>query len=222
MSEIFIVTDLTQQLQDMREEYDGTPLRKIDLEGCPFTQFSLWLADAQKAKIPDPNACSLATVDENAKPMARAVLLKGLENERFIFYTNYKSRKAKHLQNNPNVTMHFPWFSIERQIIVSGQVAKVDEGQSEEYFNSRPLMSRLGAWASQQSERLDSRETLEKAFLKAREELGEEPARPPHWGGYALRPELIEFWQGGPSRLHDRFIYQLCEDGIWTLNRFYP
>ena len=216
------VTDLTQQLQDMREEYDGVPLRKSDLNECPLAQFSAWLLDAQQAKVADPNACSLSTVDESGAPMARAVLLKGLEAGKFSFYTNYKSRKAKHLEVNPMATMHFPWFSLERQVVVSGSVQKVSVDQSEEYFNSRPLMSRLGAWASQQSEVLDSRETLEKAFLKAREKLGEEPAKPSHWGGFALNPHSIEFWQGGPNRLHDRFIYTLQANKKWLLKRFYP
>lgn len=218
-----MVTDLTQQLQDMREEYDGTPMRKADLNVCPFAQFSNWLLDAQNARVPDPNACSLGTVDEHNKPMARAVLLKGMENEKFTFYTNYRSRKAKHLQNNPFATMHFPWFSMERQVVVAGRVEKIDESQSDEYFKSRPLMSRLGAWASKQSEFLDSRETLEKAFIEAREEKGEQPEKPSHWGGYALTPESIEFWQGGPSRLHDRFIYtQIESSGKWSLKRYYP
>ncbi|MBT3666575.1 MAG: pyridoxamine 5'-phosphate oxidase [Opitutae bacterium] len=207
----------------MREEYDGKPLFKADLDDCPFAQFSSWLIEAQQAKVPDPNACSLGTVDENAKPMARAVLLKGMEDEMFTFYTNYKSRKARHLENNPYATMHFPWFSMERQVIVSGKVTKVAVDQSDEYFQSRPLMSRLGAWASRQSEVLDSRETLEKAFIDARDKLGEQPEKPPHWGGYALEPDSIEFWQGGPSRLHDRFIYRLTNgENLWNVERFYP
>lgn len=220
--ENYNVTDLTQQLQDMREEYDGTPLRKADLSECPFEQFTTWLFDAQEAKVPDPNACSLATVDKDSKPMARAVLLKGLEDNKFTFYTNYKSRKARHLANNPHATLHFPWFSMERQVVVSGRVEKVAVDKSEEYFQSRPLMSKLGAWASQQSESLDSRETLERAFLEARAQQGEEPAKPEYWGGYALEPTLIEFWQGGQSRLHDRFMYELQEDDQWSVNRFYP
>ena len=216
------MTDLTQQLQDMREEYKGTPLRKADMNSCPFSQFSAWLLDAQNEKIPDPNACSLCTVDQDSKPMSRAVLLKGLEEEQFIFYTNYKSRKARHLEQNPHATMHFPWFSIERQVIVAGRVTKLTTDQSEEYFNSRPSMSKLGAWASQQSEPLASREALEESFLKAREKWGENPPKPPHWGGFALEPESIEFWQGGPSRLHDRFIYSMNSDQSWSMNRFYP
>ena len=206
----------------MREEYKGTPLRKADMNSCPFSQFSSWLLDAQNEKIPDPNACSLCTVDQDSKPMSRAVLLKGLEEEQFIFYTNYKSRKARHLEQNPHATMHFPWFSIERQVIVAGRVTKLTTDQSEEYFNSRPSMSKLGAWASQQSEPLASREALEESFLKAREKWGENPPKPPHWGGFALEPESIEFWQGGPSRLHDRFIYSMNSDQSWSMNRFYP
>ncbi len=216
------MNDLSKQLQDMREEYENTPLRKKDLKECPFSQFSEWLQDARDKQIADPNACSLATVDENNKPMARAVLLKGMENEKFTFYTNYNSRKAKHMDITPFATMHFPWFSMERQVVVFGRVQKLDEDQSDKYFQSRPLNSRLGAWASMQSEPLDSRETLEKAFIKALEDRGEQPPKPPHWGGYALEPESIEFWQGGPSRLHDRFIYQRNSSDDWLVNRFFP
>ena len=206
----------------MREEYDGTPLRKADMNACPFSQFSDWLNEAQKAGVPDPNACSLCSVDEDSRPMARAVLLKGMEDEKFIFYTNYQSRKARQLENNPQATMHFPWFSMERQVVVSGKVEKVDSAVSEEYFRSRPLMSKLGAWASRQSEELDSRETLERSFLEAKEKWGEDPPKPGHWGGYSLNPDSIEFWQGGPSRLHDRFIYQRDTPSDWTIQRHFP
>ncbi len=206
----------------MREEYDGTPLRKADLNACPFTQFSAWLNEANQANVPDPNACSLCSVDEENRPMARAVLLKGMEKGKFIFYTNYQSRKAKQLENNPCATMHFPWFSMERQVVVSGKVEKVDSAVSEEYFRSRPLMSKLGAWASRQSEELDSRETLERSFLEAREKWGEDPPKPTHWGGYSLCPDSIEFWQGGPSRLHDRFIYQQDSVTDWSIQRHFP
>jgi len=216
------VTDLTKQLQNMREEYEGTPLRKNELNSCPFVQFSAWLLDAQKEKIPDPNACSLCTVDSDSKPMSRAVLLKGIEEKKFIFYTNYNSRKAKHLMENPYATMHFPWFSIERQVVVAGRVSKVAEDKSEEYFNSRPSMSKLGAWASLQSKPLESREALEESFVKAREKWGEQPPKPPHWGGFALDAESIEFWQGGPARLHDWFIYSKNAGKEWSINRFYP
>ena len=206
----------------MREEYDGTPLRKADMNACPFSQFSDWLTEAHKAGVPDPNACSLCSVDEDSRPMARAVLLKGMDDEKFIFYTNYQSRKARQLLKNPHATMHFPWFSMERQVVVSGKVEKVDSAVSEEYFSSRPLMSKLGAWASRQSEELDSRETLERSFLEAKEKWGEDPPKPGHWGGYSLNPDSIEFWQGGPSRLHDRFIYQRDSPSEWIIQRHFP
>lgn len=216
------VSDFTKQLEEMREEYDGDPLRKSDLNPDPIIQFSEWLNFAKKEGIADPNACVLSTVDKNSAPMARAVLLKGLEGENFIFYTNYKSRKARHMDRNPSVVMHFPWFSIERQVVVSGVVEKIESSQSDEYFHSRPLLSRLGALASEQSMPLDSRESLEKSFLSVREKWGDKPERPNHWGGYSLAPTKIEFWQGGPNRLHDRFIYERISPGLWEINRYYP
>ena len=188
---------------------------------CPFEQFSKWLEDAVKAEIYDPNACSLATVDGEGRPVSRAVLLKALENEQFVFYTNYQSRKSSHLDNNPNTCMHFPWFALQRQVIVTGKVEKIDADRAEEYFLSRPLESKLGAWASRQSERVDSRESLEKTYLEMQEKFGDNPPKPPHWGGFALIPETIEFWQGGPSRLHDRFMYSL-ENNHWTVQRLNP
>ena len=164
------------------------------------------MQEAIDAKIYDPNACSLATVDSDGRPSARAVLLKGLEDGRFVFYSNYNSRKASHLLANPHVSMHFPWFPMQRQVTVLGDVARVKDSLAEEYFHSRPYLSQIGAWASDQSKPLDSRETLEKSFLAAKEKFGENPPKPPHWGGYYLDPRSIEFWQGGPNRLHDRFI----------------
>jgi len=205
----------------MREHYDQPPLRRADLSGCPFEQFSKWLEDAVKAEIYDPNACSLATVDGEGRPVSRAVLLKALEDEQFVFYTNYQSRKSSHLDQNPNTCMHFPWFALQRQVIVTGKVEKIDADRAEEYFLSRPLESKLGAWASRQSERVDSREALEKTYLEMQDKFGDNPPKPPHWGGFALIPETIEFWQGGPSRLHDRFLYSL-QHNHWTVQRLNP
>jgi len=205
----------------MREHYDQPPLRRADLSGCPFEQFSKWLEDAVKAEIYDPNACSLATVDGEGRPVSRAVLLKALEDEQFVFYTNYQSRKSSHLDQNPNTCMHFPWFALQRQVIVTGKVEKIDANRAEEYFLSRPLESKLGAWASRQSERVDSREALEKTYLEMQDKFGDNPPKPPHWGGFALIPETIEFWQGGPSRLHDRFLYSL-QHNHWTVQRLNP
>ena len=215
------MSSITEDLHAMREHYDQPPLRRADLSGCPFEQFSKWLEDAVKAEIYDPNACSLATVDGEGRPVSRAVLLKALEDEQFVFYTNYQSRKSSHLDQNPNTCMHFPWFALQRQVIVTGKVEKIGADRAEEYFLSRPLESKLGAWASRQSERLDSREALEKTYLEMQEKFGDNPPKPPHWGGFALIPETIEFWQGGPSRLHDRFMYSL-ENNHWTVQRLNP
>ena len=215
------MSSITEDLHAMREHYDQPPLRRADLSGCPFEQFSKWLEDAVKAEIYDPNACSLATVDGDGRPVSRAVLLKALEDEQFVFYTNYQSRKSSHLDQNPNTCMHFPWFALQRQVIVTGKVEKIDADRAEEYFLSRPLESKLGAWASRQSERVDSRESLEKTYLEMQEKFGDNPPKPPHWGGFALIPETIEFWQGGPSRLHDRFMYSL-ENNHWTVQRLNP
>ena len=215
------MTSITDDLHAMREHYDQPPLRRADLNASPFIQFSRWLEDAVKAQVYDPNACSLATVDGEGRPVSRAVLLKALEDEQFVFYTNYQSRKSSHLENNPNTCMHFPWFALQRQVIVTGKVEKIETGRAEEYFMSRPLESRPGAWASAQSEEVDSRESLERCYLEMQEKFGDNPPKPPHWGGYALLPESIEFWQGGPSRLHDRFMYRL-EKGEWTIQRLNP
>ncbi len=215
------MSSITEDLHAMREHYDQPPLRRADLSSCPFEQFSKWLEDAVKAEIYDPNACSLATVDGEGRPVSRAVLLKALEDEQFVFYTNYQSRKSSHLDQNPNTCMHFPWFALQRQVIVTGKVEKIDADRAEEYFLSRPLESKLGAWASRQSERVDSRESLEKTYLEMQEKFGDNPPKPPHWGGFALIPETIEFWQGGPSRLHDRFMYSL-ENNHWTVQRLNP
>ena len=215
------MNSITEDLHAMREHYDQPPLRRADLSGCPFEQFSKWLEDAVKAEIYDPNACSLATVDGEGRPVSRAVLLKALEDEQFVFYTNYQSRKSSHLDQNPNTCMHFPWFALQRQVIVTGKVEKIDANRAEEYFLSRPLESKLGAWASRQSERVDSRESLEKTYLEMQDKFGDNPPKPPHWGGFALIPETIEFWQGGPSRLHDRFLYCL-QHNHWTVQRLNP
>jgi len=220
--EDFAMTDWNEQLAAMREEYDSAPLRRGDLAPSPLEQFSNWLQDASDAGIADSNACSLATVDELSRPVSRAVLLKGLEDGLFIFYTNFESRKAEHLLSNPRACMHFPWFSLQRQVLVAGLVERVDDVRAEEYFKSRPYFSRLGAWASRQSAPLDSRETLEQAFLEAREKHGEDPPKPPHWGGFALSPESVEFWQGGSHRLHDRFLYERSDPDGWDLRRLYP
>ena len=216
------MTDWNEQIRAMREEYDSAPLRKSDLRNCPLEQFSLWMDEASGAGLPDSNACSLATTDKDSKPVARAVLLKGLEDGCFVFYTNFNSRKSGQLTASPFASMHFPWFSMQRQVTVTGKVEKIEESKADEYFLSRPHLSKLGAWASKQSETLDSRKTLERAFLDARVKFGDDPPRPPHWGGFALKPDTIEFWQGGPHRLHDRFLFERGEGESWEMRRLYP
>ena len=177
------MNDFNQSLQDLRESYDQPPLRRSELLTDPLDQFQSWMNQAVDAKLYDPNACSLSTVDEEGRPSARAVLLKGLDKGCFVFYSNYNSRKARHLAGNPNVSMHFPWFSMQRQVTILGTVSKVEDSLAEEYFHSRPYLSQIGAWASQQSQPLASREVLEQAFLDAQNEFGDSPPRPPHWGG---------------------------------------
>ena len=209
-------------LSDLRQSYTKGSFSESDLLACPFAQFEKWFREAEHCDLEEPNAMCLATADPNGLPSARIVLLKEFSEKGLTFYTNYESRKARQLENNPWATMHFPWFFMERQVVVSGTVGKVVSAVSEEYFRSRPLMSKLGAWASRQSEELDSRETLERSFLEAREKWGEDPPKPEHWGGYSLNPESIEFWQGGPSRLHDRFIYKQESGEDWTIQRYFP
>ena len=215
------MSDFNQSLQDLRESYDQEPLRCSMLADDPVAEFEKWMQQAIDAKVYDPNACSLATVDESGRPSARAVLLKGLDAGRFVFYSNYNSRKAGHLTANPHVSMHFPWFSMQRQVTVLGEVTRVEDSLAEEYFQSRPYLSRIGAWASNQSQPLDNRESLEKSFLAAQEKFGKNPPKPSHWGGYYLHPRSIEFWQGGPNRLHDRFLYELVEEQ-WKITRLNP
>ena len=215
------MNSISDKLHGLRENYDSAPLRKSDMSLCPVEHFSLWLEDAVNARVYDPNACTLSTVDSSGHPVARAVLLKGIDDGDFVFYTNFNSRKASHLKGNPNACLHFPWFALQRQAVVTGAVERVEDGLAEEYFRSRPLSSKLGAWASEQSQELDSRETLETAFLEAKERWGDDPPKPPHWGGFRLRAASIEFWQGGPSRLHDRFFYERQVDG-WKMKRLNP
>ena len=216
------MTEGDERLGSASGEGDLPPFRRKDLADCPVEQFSLWLDEASRVGLAEFNACSLATVDDKGRPIARAVLLKGLENGRFVFFTNFNSRKSSHLRDSPFASMHFPWFAMQRQVTVTGEVSRIEDSAADEYFHSRPYFSKLGAWASRQSESLDSRETLERAFAGAREKFGDEPPRPPHWGGFALEPESIEFWQGAPHRLHDRFLFERKEDGGWEVRRLYP
>ena len=205
----------------MRESYRVGALRRTDLASCPLEQFAVWLEDAETAGFSHPNACSLATADALGHPSSRAVLLKGVEDGCFVFYTNFESRKARELDENPRAALNFPWWSMQRQVAVEGTVEKMDDESAERYFRTRPLDSRFGAWASRQSALLESREILENSFDEMVERFGENPPKPPFWGGYRVKPVAIEFWHGQPGRLHDRFVYRRKGEG-WTIERLYP
>ncbi len=210
-------------LSDLRKDYSLAGLLEKDLAKDPFRQFERWFQEAEAAKLPEPNAmvCSLAT--KEGAPSSRVVLLKGLDGRGFVFYTNYESRKGRELQENPRASLLFPWFPLERQVIVEGAVVKVTREESAAYFHSRPRASQLGAWASNQSSILSGRAPLEEA-MKALEKkyADEEIPVPPHWGGYRVIPELVEFWQGRRSRLHDRLRYRRNAEGAWTVERVAP
>jgi pyridoxamine 5'-phosphate oxidase len=208
-------------LADLRTDYKLASLGKRDLAADPFTQFRKWLDEAIAAEVPEPTAMNLATVGANARPSARIVLLKGVDERGFVFFTNYDSRKGQELGQSQWAALTFHWVELERQVRIEGHVEKVDAKTSDEYFNSRPLKSRIGAIASAQSEKIESREALEKQFTDAEMKYGDNPPRPPNWGGYLIVPELVEFWQGRRSRLHDRLVFQR-QFGGWHIDRLSP
>jgi pyridoxamine 5'-phosphate oxidase len=208
-------------IADLRKDYKLASLGKRDLAADPFTQFKKWLDEAIAAEIPEPTAMNLATVGANARPSSRIVLLKGVDEKGFVFFTNYDSRKGRELAESQWAALTFHWVELERQVRIEGHVEKVDAKTSDEYFNSRPLKSRIGAIASAQSEKIESREALEKRFTEVEAEYGENPPRPAHWGGYVIVPEMVEFWQGRRSRLHDRLVFQR-QFGGWHIERLAP
>ncbi len=209
-------------LQDNRREYDYGKLTRESLLDNPFEQFKLWMDQALEAGIQDPTAMSVATVDSSGKPWQRMVLLKEFDQRGFVFYTNLGSRKAKDIEGNPQVSLHFPWLQLDRQVIVGGRAERLSTVDVMKYFLSRPKGSQLAAWASKQSSRINSRQALETQFAQVKEKFskGEIPL-PDFWGGYRVVPEEIEFWQGGEQRLHDRFSYGL-DNGDWEISRLSP
>ena len=209
----------------LRNEYTLKSLSRADLKSSPIDQFRLWFDQAVQTEIHEPNAMILSTVDSQCHPDSRTVLLKAFDHHGFVFYTNYESKKAQQMQNNPWVSLCFPWFELERQVVILGRVEKVSAAQSLRYFMSRPFGNRLGAWVSQQSKVISSRSILE-AKLKEMERKfsnGEVPL-PSFWGGYCVKPNSIEFWQGGAKRLHDRFRYLRIEqnEDRWQIDRLSP
>ncbi len=208
-------------IADLRKDYTQAGLEQGDSN--PFNQFELWFNQALAADLLEPNAMTLATVTSEGKPDARIVLLKGFDTRGFVFYTNYRSQKGQELAVNPHAALVFLWGDLERQVRVAGRVERATDLEADTYFQSRPLGSRLGAWASTQSEVIPSREVLEARMVALEAEYqGREIPRPDHWGGFRVVPTEMEFWQGRPSRLHDRLRYQLQENGDWVIDRLAP
>ena len=209
------------QAADLRTEYTLAGLRRRDLDPDPIQQFQRWFEQAVAAQVPEPNAMTLATVDEEGQPSARTVLLKGIDRRGLSFYTNYQSRKGRELAQNPKAALTIFWAGLERQVCLRGTCARLPREESEVYYRSRPLGARLGAWVSSQSTAIPDREFLERRLAEVQTQYGENPPLPEYWGGFALDPVTVEFWQGRPNRLHDRFRYAREGNG-WRVERLSP
>lgn len=207
-------------IADLRQSYEKGILLEQDAKASPFEQFGLWFDQALEQNVPEPTTMTLATADAQGRPSARIVLLKGFDEAGFVFYTNYNSRKGQDLAVQPWASLNFFWQPLERQVRMNGLIDKVSAQESDEYFHSRPLGSRLGAWVSAQSQPT-TLAALEANTTAVQQKYGDQPPRPPHWGGYRLAPEYFEFWQGRPSRLHDRLTYQRSGTS-WALERISP
>lgn len=206
----------------MRREFESAGLNREDLNDNPIEQFELWFQDARTAGILEPNAMTLATVDESGQPTVRTVLLKYFDEHGFVFFTNYESRKARNIEANPKAAALLPWIGLNRQVSIQGNVRRISKAESFKYFSSRPRESQIGAWVSDQSKAISSRGLLEQKLAEMKRKFGEgHIPLPTFWGGYQIVPQRIEFWQGRPHRLHDRFEYLLTEDN-WTIQRLQP
>lgn len=210
------------EVADLRRDYTQAALLESNADPDPFVQFQQWFEAAMKAELPEPNAMTLATITPEGMPAARIVLLKDFDDRGFVLFTNYDSAKGQELSQNPNAALVFLWAELERQVRIQGQVERISAEESDGYFYSRPHSSRLGAWASNQSEVIPNREVLDRQLedLKVAYD-GKEVPRPPHWGGFRIKPHTIEFWQGRTSRLHDRLRYRLS-NGVWVVDRLSP
>ncbi len=210
-------------INQIRRDYLLGGLRRDMLPGSPFDQFELWLQQAIDSGLPDPTAMTLATVDAAGQPDQRIVLLKHSDNNGLVFFTNYGSKKAQDIAANPRVSLHFPWHIMERQVRVNGRVEKISAAETTRYFITRPRDSQIAAWASDQSRAISSRQFLMQQFEDMKSKfLDDQVPRPDFWGGYRVIPERFEFWQGGGSRLHDRFEYRLGAEGAWAIERLAP
>lgn len=209
-------------IKNLRQEYRLKSLDIVNLNSDPFLQFHLWFKEAQEAQVLEPNAFTLATASAEGRPSSRTILLKGMDEKGFLFFTNYQSRKGRDLSVNPFGCMTFYWAELERQVILDGCVEKISQEESEAYFASRPRSSQLGSWASHQDQTIESREELETAYRNYEQEFEGKPVpKPPYWGGYRLLPVRFEFWQGRQNRLHDRLRY-LLTDVTWKIERLAP
>lgn len=211
-----------ERVADLRKDYGQARLDEDDVAHDPIVQFTRWFEEALKAEVNEPNAMSLATVGEDGRPTSRIVLVKQFDERGFTWYTNYASQKGKQLEITPFAALLFFWSELERQVRIEGRVERTSNDESDKYFNSRPLKSRLSAIASEQSEPIANRAALEEHYEEVARQYGEAPPRPQHWGGFRLVPERIEFWQGRRSRFHDRIVYTRQEDGRWTRQRLQP
>lgn len=214
-----VTTDLT----GIRKDYRLQSLLEKDVDDDPIKQFEIWWQQATESGIDEPNAMTLATSSTSGKPSARIVLLKGIKEDGFVFFTNYDSRKGKQIKDNPYVSLVFFWKELERQVSIEGGIKKISDEESDEYFSTRPPESRIGAWSSPQSEVIQNREVLEKNVSDYTSRFkSQNIPRPPNWGGYIVKPNLVEFWQGRPGRLHDRLQYTINEKAYWKIERLAP
>ena len=215
--------DLSRMISGLRRPHEDKPLGETEVKEEPFGQFVAWMTAALDAGLAFPNAMTLATASPDGHPSARIVLLKGFDERGFVFFSNYESTKGRELASNPRAALVFYWFELERQVRITGEIDRIAEQESDEYFVSRPVGSRVSTWASRQSEVIEDRSSLELAAAEARSRYpnGDIP-RPPHWGGYRLVPNELEFWQGRADRLHDRLRYRRTDGGDWLLERLSP
>ncbi len=212
------MTDIAQ----IRRDYISNGLSREDLNDNPVLMFQQWIEEAEHSEVLDFTAMTAATVDDEGRPFQRVVLLKAFDEKGFVFYTNLESRKAKHLENNPQISLHFAWLELNRQVTINGVVEQVPAAEAIKYFLSRPKESQIGAWASHQSQPISTRSLLEEKFSEFKARFAKDDmSMPKFWGGFRVKPEQFEFWQGRPSRLHDRFIYTQADEG-WGVERWQP